>query len=146
MTSELLAFKAQYSVVIELPVQWGDMDALAHVNNVVYLRWFESARIAYFDQVSFMAKLQTDKLGPILASSEIKYRVPIEYPDSVFVGVAVKRLGDNDLVQHYGVFSLAKNMVTTIGESRIVMYDFNHQAKVTIPDDVLENIKRLEKF
>ena len=36
----------RFPVVIELPVQWGEMDAFGHVNNVVYLRWFESGRIA----------------------------------------------------------------------------------------------------
>lgn len=38
-------------ISIEIPVAWGDMDAFAHVNNTVYLRWFESARIAFFEQV-----------------------------------------------------------------------------------------------
>ena len=145
MTNELKAFKAAYPVVIELPVQWGDMDALEHVNNVVYLRWFESARIAYFDRVSFMSRLREEKIGPILASSEIKYRAPIEYPDTVFVGAKVKRLGTDDLVQQYEIFSSAKNRVTTSGESRIVMYHFGQQTKVTIPDDIANNIRLLEE-
>ncbi|MCZ6911333.1 MAG: acyl-CoA thioesterase, partial [Proteobacteria bacterium] len=36
-----------YPVVIELPVVWGEMDAFDHVNNIIYFRYFESARIAY---------------------------------------------------------------------------------------------------
>ena len=39
---------ADYPVVIETPVAWGEMDAYGHVNNIVYFRYFESARIAYF--------------------------------------------------------------------------------------------------
>jgi len=38
-----------WPISLELPVQWGEMDAFQHVNNVAYLRWFESARIAYFE-------------------------------------------------------------------------------------------------
>jgi len=41
---------ADHPVVITWPVQWGDQDAFGHVNNVVYFRWMESARIAYFRQ------------------------------------------------------------------------------------------------
>ena len=41
----------RWPVTIELPVQWGDMDSFGHVNNVVYLRWFESARIAYGNRI-----------------------------------------------------------------------------------------------
>ena len=52
---ELGALLAGLSVVIALPVQWGDQDALGHVNNVVYFRWYESARIAYFERVGLMS-------------------------------------------------------------------------------------------
>ena len=40
----------RWPVTLEIPVQWGEMDAFGHVNNVVYLRWFESVRIAYFER------------------------------------------------------------------------------------------------
>ena len=40
----------RWPVAVDLPVQWGDMDAFQHVNNTVYLRWFETARIAYFER------------------------------------------------------------------------------------------------
>ena len=38
-------------VSVQIPVAWGDMDAFGHVNNTVYLRWFETARIAFFRAV-----------------------------------------------------------------------------------------------
>ena len=41
---------SRWPVTIELPVQWGELDSFGHVNNVVFLRWFESARIAYFER------------------------------------------------------------------------------------------------
>ena len=40
----------RYPVVIEIPVAWGEMDAFQHLNNIVYFRYFESARIAYFER------------------------------------------------------------------------------------------------
>ena len=43
---------AHCPVVIEVPVAWGEMDSFQHVNNIVYLRYFESARIAYFERLS----------------------------------------------------------------------------------------------
>lgn len=38
---------ADFPVVIRLPVQWGEQDAFGHVNNIIFFRWYESARIAY---------------------------------------------------------------------------------------------------
>ena len=37
---------AEYSVVLHLPIQWSDLDAYGHVNNLAYLKWFEDARAA----------------------------------------------------------------------------------------------------
>ena len=146
MTAEENQFRSNYRVVIELPVQWGDMDALAHVNNVVYLRWFESGRLAYFERVSFMGRFKEDKIGPILASTEIRYRVPLEYPDGVLIGVKVKELGVDDLTQQYAIYSRSKNVVATTGLSRVVMYDFNKQKKIDIPQSIAYNIKALEQI
>ena len=36
---------AGWPVIVEIPVQWGELDAYGHVNNTVFFRWFESARI-----------------------------------------------------------------------------------------------------
>src|SRR6478735_3294677 len=90
MTPPLLG---RWPVVIELPVQWGDMDALGHVNNVVYLRWFESARMEYFHRGDLWQRVKQQRIGPILARSTIDYRLPLEYPDTVRVACTVTKLG-----------------------------------------------------
>ena len=54
-----------HSVTLRIDVAWGDMDALAHVNNTVFLRWFESARIVWWERLGLSAG--PDGIGPILA-------------------------------------------------------------------------------
>ncbi len=49
--------------VVAVPVLWGDMDAFQHVNNTVYFRYFETGRIAYFQQIGFVAPLMLMGLG-----------------------------------------------------------------------------------
>ena len=63
-----------HPVSIAIPVQWGDQDAFGHVNNTVYFRWFESARIAYFMRMGLVAFQSNDRIGSILASSSCDYR------------------------------------------------------------------------
>ena len=53
-----------FAITVELPVLWGDMDALGHVNDAVYARWLEEARIRYFERVG---PFEPDGVGPILA-------------------------------------------------------------------------------
>ena len=71
----------QWPVTIELPVQWGDMDAFQHVNNVVYLRWFESARIEYADRMGLSAMMAAHRIGPILAAVKCNYRRPVTHDE-----------------------------------------------------------------
>lgn len=87
---------------IEIPVAWGDMDAFGHVNNTVYLRWFETARIEWLDRVQFP---QDGVLGPILARTEIDYRRPVKWRDTVTVSVGVIRLGRSSVTLGYSVTS-----------------------------------------
>ena len=65
-----------YPVVIDEQVVWGEMDAFQHVNNTVYFRYFESARIAYFGAVGYLEWMKAEGSGPILASTRCRFRRP----------------------------------------------------------------------
>lgn len=133
-----------YPLVITLPVQWGDQDAFGHVNNVVYFRWFESARIAYFEQTGVGPLLRDHGLGPILASIKCDYRRQLTYPETVYVGAKITRVGNSSL-------SMAHRLVTPGGasaaaESDSVIVIFNYQTNTSqrIPDDVRAKIDEVE--
>ena len=57
-----------FPVIVSLPLQWGEQDPLSHVNNVVYFRWAETARIAYLTQANAWDGSATVEAGPILAA------------------------------------------------------------------------------
>ena len=65
---------SSFPVRLEIPVAWGEMDAMGHVNNIVYLRWFECARIAYFERVGWLAGGRVRGVGPILHSTQARFR------------------------------------------------------------------------
>src|SRR5213080_4681434 len=80
---------AGFPVVVELDVAWGDMDSYAHVNNVVYFRYFEAARIVLLDRVGWLRSMQEAGLGPIAASTNARFRKALTYPDRILVGARV---------------------------------------------------------
>ncbi|MEL6802300.1 MAG: acyl-CoA thioesterase, partial [Bacteroidota bacterium] len=63
---------SDFKFQLSRPVEWSDMDAARHVNNLVYLRWAETSRIAYFKQAGMDTSF-ADKLGVILAWQDCKY-------------------------------------------------------------------------
>lgn len=59
-------------------MRWGEMDALGHMNNVSYLRYFEEARISWFESLNLVYKPGSE--GPILGTITCKYIKPAVYP------------------------------------------------------------------
>src|SRR4029078_12793433 len=91
-------------LVIDLPIQWGDQDAFGHVNNTVYFRWFESARIKYLERID-LSEQTAGTLGPILAAVSCNYRRQVKYPDHVVIGARITRIGRSSLAMAYSVWS-----------------------------------------
>lgn len=131
-----------YRVAITLPVQWGDMDAMGHVNNVVFFRWFESSRVAYLDRIAF--EWGDGGLGPILASVKCDYRRQLNFPDTVTIGSRVTRLGRSSFSMVHAVLSTEQQAIVAEGDSTIVVFDYAANASVPIPPAMRDAIAELE--
>lgn len=134
-----------YPVVIEMPVAWGDMDAFAHVNNVVYFKYFESGRISYFDKIDFLGFMDKTGIGPILASTSCRYKMPLIYPDTISIGTKVDTIDENSFVMKYAVTSSRHKKIAAIGEGVIVTFDYRNNKKTQIPATIRERIINLEE-
>ena len=133
-----------YAVVIETPVAWGEMDSLGHVNNIVYFRYFESARMAYFAEVDFWGHMEETGVGPILASTQCRFRLPLEYPDTVSIGARIKDIGEDRFMMEYVVVSHRHRKVAAEGGGLIVVYDYRAKRKAPLPDEIRKRIEQLE--
>jgi acyl-CoA thioester hydrolase len=134
----------QYPVVIQVPVAWGEMDAFGHVNNIIYFRYFESARIAYFDATGFVEMMDTSGLGPILAQTQARFKAPLSYPDTVHVGARVPRVETDRFTMEYAVWSEAHQRVAAEGSGLIVCYNYREKRKAAVPDQLRERIRSVE--
>lgn len=145
MDPELSALLADFPVVITLPVQWGDQDALQHVNNTVYFRWYESGRIAYTSRLGLMGEmLKTRKIGPILAAIACDYRRQITFPDTVHVGTRVRRIGRTSLAMDHLIVSTVHRAVAAEARSTLVVFDYNEGVPTPVPDAMRAAIASIE--
>lgn len=135
---------AEFPVVIALPVQWGDQDALGHVNNTVYFRWFESSRIAYTERFALFDTLRRTRVGPILAAIGCDYRLPVEFPDTVEVGSRVVRMGTSSMAMEHALVSRSSGVVAAQSMSTLVLYDYAAGRSRAIPDEIRRAIEGLE--
>jgi len=118
--------------VLELPVIWADQDAMGHVNNTVFLRWFESARIAYLERLDLLHDPDRSSIAPILASVTCDFRQQVRYPDTVLIGASVERIGNSSLTVRHRVTSRSTGQVVAEGQSVMVLFDYEAQRSVPI--------------
>ncbi len=136
---------AEFPVVLTQQLLWGDMDAFQHINNTVYFRFFEDARIAYFQKTRIGEHVKSTGLGPILASTRCDFRAPLVYPGTVHVGARIIAMEKKRFTMGYCVYSQDLDKIAAEGEGIIVYYDYGRSRSCEIPEQILENIKSLEQ-
>ncbi len=134
---------ADYPVVIRALVHWGEMDAYGHVNNTVFFRFFETARMAYLDRCGFLATYERDRIGAILHSTDCRFRRPLYHPDEVLVGARALDVRDDRFTMGYRVVSLAQQATVAEGTAVIVAYDYGTGRKTALPEEVREAVLRI---
>jgi acyl-CoA thioester hydrolase len=130
-----------FNVIYETPIAWGDMDAFGHVNNTVFFRLFESARMAYLARIGFSG--ENGGPGPILASTHCRFRRPLVYPEHVRVGARVTEVAQDRFTMEYVIVN-QHNHVAADGGGVIVAFDYSAGTKIQIPPAVREAIRDVD--
>jgi acyl-CoA thioester hydrolase len=138
------ALLADYPVVLELGVAWGEMDSYRHVNNTVYFRYFENARLEYFRRLGWFEFERDTGIGPILAATQARFRKPLTYPDTISVSARISSVADDRFTMDHLVVSHNLRTVAAEGQGTIVTFHYGEGHKVAIPAEVRRRIAELE--
>lgn len=142
--SAIVELQKAFPVIVTQAVVWGDMDSYQHVNNVVYFRYFENARLEYFRRVDWFAIEEATGVGPILASTQARFRRALTYPDTIHIGTRLLDLqADRFIVEHH-IVSEAQDTIVTIGQGLIIGYHHAGGAKAPLPNELIARIRELE--
>ena len=124
----------------KLQVRFSDCHMMQHVNNAIYLNYFEEARIHYFRQ---LVGIDWDwkKNGVLLRKNELEYLKPVFLNDPVTIEVFLKHVGDKSFTLAYEVKVLGE--LRTTGTSVLVCYDSVIKTSIPIPTRMKEGLHRL---
>lgn len=134
----------KYKVITKYEVQWGHMDAARHVNNTVYLRWVESARIAYFEAIGMDTSFTGGGIGPILGWLDCKYIFPMTFPDTAVVGVRTIEKKEDRFIMECAIYSEHHQRIAAISKQSIIPYNYGALKKESVPQEWLVAIDKLE--
>jgi acyl-CoA thioester hydrolase len=119
--------------VERIAIRWGDMDAMGHVNNTVYFRYMEQARIGWFEAlVPRDEAWQT--IGIVIANASCNFKRPINYPGTVEVKLLTGPPGSSSVPTFYEL--LVENHLYADGAATVVFIDMQAQKPVRIPERI----------
>jgi acyl-CoA thioester hydrolase len=138
-------------VTVTIQIRWRDLDPLGHVNNAVYLSYFELARLAYIHAV-LPDGAETDPATRLprdfqftVAAVEIRYRSPALLADQLQVAIHVSRVGRKSFVFEYVIRDRASGRLIADGSSTQVWFDYAANASQAIPEEIIQRMEALQE-
>ena len=129
---------------LEIRLDWGDQDAFHHVNNVMYFKFTQSARLQLLERVGLVEMHKSENIGPTLGHTQCKFIKPLFYPGNITIHSFVKEIRNTSFViQH--VITNDKNEIAAKAEDVIVVYDYGKEEKKIIPPKVVDELNLLSK-
>jgi acyl-CoA thioester hydrolase len=123
-------------------VRFGDLDAMQHMNNVEYLRFFETARIEYITELLPEHRPgRREGFGFIFAECHIAYRAPAFYQDDVRTYVWVSELKRSSVRVEFEMVVAAREETVAEGWGALVGYDYQAGSAQPLPDGVRQRLQ-----
>ena len=119
--------------VERIPIRWGDMDAMGHVNNVTYFRYMEQARISWFDKLVPERKAWKSN-GIVIVNASCNFRRAMTYPGTVEVKLFNAKPGGSSVATYYELS--IESEIYADGAAVVVFIDMKSQKPIRIPEEV----------
>ena len=117
-----------------IPMRWGDMDAYHHVNNTVYFRYMEQARVEYLERLGHTVVAQGT--APVIVNASATFHVPLTYPGIVEVRMYLGAPGRSSVPSSYEIRVHGDATLRASGDAMIVWVDVASGKSAPIPDAV----------
>lgn len=117
-------------------IEWGDMDALGHVNNGRYFDYFQQARVEWLESLQLDMKQQK---GPVVIHVACTFLKPIVYPATLLIKSSIHNLGRSSLTMDHDLYQ--GETLMTQGTSKIVWVDYRINKSIPLPDCIQQLFK-----
>lgn len=137
--------KQDFTHLLPLPVRWGDADIFGHVNNVQYIRYLESGRVAYCEDALNLPLEIGMKTGWLLADIQCAFLQQVHYPENIQVYTRVSKVGNKSATILAEIYREGENEPVITSRGVMVWFDFEQQKTMSIPDEIKAKISKFEK-
>ena len=128
---------------VQIQIRFADIDSMRHVNNAVYLSYFEFTRVYYFNAL-LGENWDWETKGIILAHTELSFIKPIRLNDQAFIEMSIGKIGNKSFTFHYTIN--VNGEITTKGTSTLVAFNTQLQKPIPIPKEMKASFGELNVF
>jgi acyl-CoA thioester hydrolase len=139
-----MAEERRLAHVERIPIRWGDMDAMGHVNNTVYFRYMEQARISWFEQLVPEDEVW-QSTGIVIVNASCNYKRPITYPGTVEVKLLVGPPGGSSAPTYYELRVDEDPEPYADGAAVVVFINMQTQKPARIPDGIRNKLESIDR-
>ncbi|MFZ1624153.1 MAG: thioesterase family protein [Gammaproteobacteria bacterium] len=115
-------------------IRWGDMDAYEHVNNTVYFRYMEQARVEWLEAAGYHCNARQE--APVIVHADCSYLLPLSYPGTVEVRLFAGHAGRSSLLTFYELRLQGDDRLYAEGSAKIVWINPVSGKSVNLPESL----------
>ena len=116
-----------------LPIRWGDMDAMGHVNNTVYFRYAEQVRIEWLESLGFSTGQARDQ-SPVIVNASCTFLIPLTYPGTIEVRMYTGHAGRSSLPTYFDMRPRGDEKIYAEGAAKIIWMNPGTGKSIPLPD------------
>jgi acyl-CoA thioester hydrolase len=123
-----------------IPIRWGDMDAMGHVNNTIYFRYMEVVRLEWLFQVG--GAPNAEGIGPVIVNAFCNFIRQLEFPGDILARHYVSNLGRSSFDTYITLERCdTPGLIYAEGGAKTVWTDFKAQKSTPLPDWVRQRVE-----
>jgi acyl-CoA thioester hydrolase len=127
--------------VMTMPIRWGDMDAMGHVNNAVYFRYLEQARIDWLSAIGCAPN--PDGEGPVIINAHCTFLRQLTYPGDIEIRTFVGPQGNSSFETRHEIRRVdTPEVLAAEGGAKVVWVNFAQQKSMPLTDELRERLRR----
>ena len=124
---------------ITLRIDWSEIDSFGHVNNVMFMKYVQAARLNYVDGIGLMRLHKTQNIGFMVAETNCKFKKELHFPGYVSVYSKVAFVKNTSFSLEH-IIKNSDEEIVAISTDILVVFDFNKNEKCLIPDEIREKL------
>ncbi len=135
--------ETNFPLELKLRIDWSELDLFGHVNNVMFMKYAQAARVNYWENSGIYSELKKNKIGPMLVSVACQFKKQLLYPGNVTIKSGMEFIKNTSFSIHHKMYDDQGDLVAE-AQDVIVMFDFNKNEKTAVPQIMRDASSEIE--